>query len=82
LYRRLANANQATKDKSRKANTQLMATTHQAGRCVNRSSGDCQKQRLTLRQTRTAELVVATCAMDSEINDPQITQCDRITNRN
>jgi hypothetical protein len=66
LYRRLANANQTTKDKSRKANTQLIATTHHAARCVNRSSGDCQNQRLTLRQARTAELVVATCAMDSE----------------
>jgi len=66
LYRRLANANQATKDKSRKANAQLMATTHQVGRCVNRSSGDCQKQRLTLRQALTAELVLFTFAMDGE----------------
>jgi hypothetical protein len=73
LYRRLANANHATKDKSKKANTQLMVTTHQAG-LVNRSSADCQKQRRTLRQTRTAEVVVSTLAMNSEEHDPQITQ--------
>jgi hypothetical protein len=66
LYRRLANANQATKDKSRKANTQLMVTTHQAARCVNRSSGDCQKQRLTLRQARRTGLVVSAGSINSE----------------
>jgi hypothetical protein len=43
-----------------------MATTHQMGRCVNRSSGDCQKQRRTLRQALTAELVLVTFAMDWE----------------
>jgi hypothetical protein len=36
------------------------------GRCVNRSSGDCQKQRRTLRQALTAELVLVTFAMDWE----------------
>jgi hypothetical protein len=66
LYRRLANANQTTKDKSRKANTQLIATTHHAARCVNRSSGDCQKHRRTLRQARVAKPVVASGSINSE----------------